>query len=303
MPNKYSTLKNLRFRTSTLAVASCLALSGLPLAAHAAGLGKITVLSALGQPLRAEVDLSATREELSGMTARVASPDAFKQAGLDYASALRGIRFVVDKRPDGQSVIRLSSDRPINDPFVDMLLELNWPSGRLVREYTFLLDPPEVAAKAAAQVSAAEAQPVVRPSVMAPAGAKADAAAKMPPSRAETAPGEGKAAAAGTHEVKRGDTLRKVASENLQEGVSLEQMLVGILRNNQEAFDGGNMNRLKSGKILTIPDKEAIEAVSPGEAKKIVVAQSADWNAYRRKLAAVAAQTPAREEEIGRAHV
>ncbi|MFZ2854100.1 MAG: hypothetical protein WAZ34_08310, partial [Rhodocyclaceae bacterium] len=163
-------------RTSALAVASCLAFSGLPLAAHAAGLGKVTVFSALGQPLRAEVELSATREELSGMKAQLASPDAFKQAGLDYAMTLTGIRFSIDKNASGQPIIKLSSDKPINDPFVDMLLELNWPSGRLVREYTFLLDPPELAVKAAPPMTPVLSRPAApaRPAAETPTPAQAE---------------------------------------------------------------------------------------------------------------------------------
>ncbi|MFZ2855570.1 MAG: FimV/HubP family polar landmark protein, partial [Rhodocyclaceae bacterium] len=97
-------------------------------------------------------------------------------------------------------------------------------------------------------------------------------------------------------EVKRGDTLNKIASELKPEGVSLEQMLVGLLRANQDAFDGGNMNRLRTGKILSMPEPSALEAVSEGEARKIVIAQSGDWNAYRRKLAGIAAQSSAKED-------
>ena len=113
--------------------------------ADAAGLGRITVYSALGQPLRAEIEVNANKDELPGMAAKIASPEAFRQAGLEYAGALTGVKVAVDKRPSGQPFIRLSSDRPLSDPFIDVLLELNWSSGRLVREYTFLLDPPEMA--------------------------------------------------------------------------------------------------------------------------------------------------------------
>jgi pilus assembly protein FimV len=274
--------------------------------AHAAGLGKIVVFSALGQPLRAEIEVSATREELADMKAQLASQDAFKQAGLDYATTLLGIRFSLDKRANGQSVIKLSSDRPINDPFVDLLLELNWPAGRLVREYTFLLDPPELAARGSAPVALAA-------SVKPPATSKAPAVARAPApiddevrskamaqARAQEAARRSaeqqSAGERGVREVRRGDTLRKIAGESKWEGVSLEQMLVGLLRANQEAFDGGNMNRLKAGKILSVPDKPAVETVSTADAKKIVIAQSADWNAYRRKLAGVAAQAPAPED-------
>ncbi|MBK8525016.1 MAG: FimV family protein [Betaproteobacteria bacterium] len=287
-----------KLRIPTLAIAASLALSGLPLAAHAAGLGKVTVFSALGQPLRAEVELSASREELASMKASLASPEAFKSAGLDYASALLSIRFVLDKRASGQSIIKLTSDRPLNEPFIDMLLELNWASGRLVREYTFLLDPPEIASKAAAPVAVPEAR-VAAPKP-APASTKA-----APPAAPRAAPATkpqpestagSKAEGGDAYQVKRGDTLRKIAAENQHEGVSLDQMLVGLFRANKDAFDGSNMNRLKAGKILTVPQKSEVEAVSTAEAQKVVIAQAADWNAYRRKLAASAAQAPASDE-------
>ena len=293
----------LGLRSSALAVASCLVLSGVPLAAQAAGLGKIVVFSALGQPLRAEIELSATREELADMRAQLASPDAFKQAGLDYATTLLGIRFSLDKRNNGQSVIKLSSDKPINDPFVDMLLELNWPAGRLVREYTFLLDPPEIAAKSATaapvvppSVKSAAATPTPRAPATIDEDVRGKAIARVRNAEPVAKAAERSADGQNVREVKRGDTLHRIASESKPEGVSLEQMLVGLLRANQDAFDGGNMNRLKAGKILTVPDKSAIEAVSAGEAKKIVLAQSSDWNAYRSRLAGVAAQAPIKEE-------
>jgi len=302
------TQKYLGLRTSVMAVASCLAFSGMPLVAQAAGLGKVVVFSALGQPLRAEIEITATREELSGMKAQLASPDAFKLAGLDYAGTLMGISFSLDKRANGQPVIKLSSERPINDPFIDMLLELNWPTGRLVREYTFLLDPPEMATKGSVPVAPAMiARPETvagKPPVTARATSsiddevrgKAVARIRTPePAPAPAQQADQSAQGREVHLVKRGDSLSKIAGATKPEGVSLEQMLVALLRANQEAFDGGNMNRLKAGKILTLPEKSAIEAVSAGEARKVVVAQSADWNAYRNKLAGIAAQAPVKE--------
>lgn len=291
----------LNTRVSAIALASFLALS--PLAAEAAGLGRLTVLSALGQPLRAEIELSATVEELNGMTAKVASADAFKQAGIDYFGALGSVRFSIDKRPNGQPVVRMTSDRPISEPFVDMLVELNWSSGRLVREYTFLLDPPE------AQPLAAVAEPVVPPVTAAlpapvrPAPAPVQVAPRpVAPAAAPVAPvrpvEKAPAAAEGeVYRVKRGDTLSKIAESTKPEGVSLEQMLVGLVASNRDAFIGGNMNRLKSGRILQVPSKDQVAAISQDEAVKEVRAQAADWNAYRRKLAAVAAEAPAVEAE------
>ena len=293
---------NMKIRASLLATA----LACMPFAADAAGLGKITVYSGLGQPLRAEVEISATKAEISGMTARMAPRDSFAQAGIEYASTLQGIKFVLDQKGD-KPVIRITSDRPVNDPFVDLLLELSWPSGRLVREYTFLLDPPELVVKGAPQISAVEARELPaladstasRSTVEKPARVTARpkvAEEKKPAAEAKSA-AEPKPAADGVAiPVKKGDNLHKIASENRPEGVSLDQMLVGLLRANKEAFDNGNMNRLKAGRILTVPDQEALAAVSPAEARKTVLAQASDWNAYRRKLAAAAAQSPARDE-------
>ena len=304
MANKiFQSKKYSGMRTSVLAVASCLALSGVALNVHAAGLGRLVVLSGLGQPLRAEIEVTATREELADMKARLAPPEAFKQAGIDYATTLLSINFKLDKRPNGQAVIKLSSERPINDPFVDMLMELNWASGRLVREYTFLLDPPEYVAKSSAPVAPVVVGAVpdvkvaprtgvstidseIRARAMARVGGGQTAqppAEKVPPS------GEGR-------EVKRGETLHKIASETRLDGVSLDQMLVGLFRANPDAFEGGNMNRLKAGRILSIPEKEAVASLSAAEARKIVVAQSSDWGAYRSRLAGVAARSSGQED-------
>ena len=100
-------------KTSVLAAASCFALAGAAFDASAAGLGKIVVLSSLGQPLRAEIELTASREEMTDMRAQLASADAFKQAGIDLVPSLLGIRFSIDKRPNGQSILKLTSDRPL----------------------------------------------------------------------------------------------------------------------------------------------------------------------------------------------
>jgi pilus assembly protein FimV len=286
---------NLRLRTSVWAVASSLALAAWPLASEAAGLGKINVFSALGQPLRAELEVFATREELSGMKAQLASPDAFRQAGVEYTPTLSGITLSIDKRPNGQPIIRLSSARPINDPFVDMLLELNWPTGRLLREYTFLLDPPEFSAKAAAAAGPSISRPVATAQQPVEARPPTDRPVRAPKPRASEQPAM-PSDGGGTHEVKRGETLSSIAAELRPEGVSLDQMLLGLFRANPSAFDRGNINRLKAGKILSVPDKAALEAIPRGEARTLIVAQSADWGAYRRKLASVAGDAPSKDE-------
>lgn len=281
-----------------------LALAVLPFGVQAAGLGKLTVVSALGQPLRAEIELTASREEYSSLSARLASAEAFRGAGIEYSPALAGIRFSLDRRADGQPYLQVTSDRPLNEPFIDMLVEVNWTSGRLVREYTFLLDPPDVFRKppmvpvAAPEVKppAAAAQPAEAPRVAAPASdtlpVRQPAAVAPPPApKAAERP-----APSASREVVRGDTLSKIAGEVKPEGVNLDQMLVALFRSNKDAFEGGNMNRLRAGKILSIPDREAVAAVEQKEARTVVVAQAADFSAYRQKLAGIAAAAPAREE-------
>eukprot|EP01034_Spumella_vulgaris_P030560 gene30560-37798_t len=135
--------KTVTFALKTLASAVACAVLLSP-AANAAGLGKLTVLSSLGQPLRAEIELTAvTPEEASGLAAKLAPADAFRLANIEFNPALLSLRFEVDQR-NGRQFIRVSSTQPVNEPFVDMLLELSWTGGRLVREYTFLLDPAEL---------------------------------------------------------------------------------------------------------------------------------------------------------------
>ena len=264
-------------------------------AAHAAGLGRLTVLSGLGQPLRAEIDLtSVTRDEASSLAAKLASPDAYRQAGIEYNATLLGVRFAIDRRPDGQYFIRLSSNQPVNDPIVDALVELTWASGRLVREYTFLLDPVDMRPAAVAAPEAKPSAPVAVAPKPAPAPTPAPVAAPAPVRPAVPAQA---AAVSGTYEVKRGDTLGKIARQSLTDGVTLDQMMVALQRANQDAFVGGNINRLKSGVILNVPDKEAAGSVAPADARRLVVAQSADFKSYAEKLAGGVQAAPTAKAE------
>lgn len=295
-------------KRNRLSLALAAAVSFVAVDALAAGLGKITVLSPLGQPLRAELDITATRDELATMSAKLASPEAFKQVGIEYLPAYAGIRFVLDKRPDGQPFLRVLTDRPVNEPFLDILVELNWASGRMVREYTVLLDPPDVFSKSApppvalpeAKPRQEETKPVIRETPpAAPAAAASEPRTATTREAAPPAPAQASVkpkAAEKTRLVKPGDTLAKIAQEHRPDGVNLDQMLVALFQNNRDAFAGNNMNRLKAGKILAIPEADAVAAVVPGEARKTVVAQARDFNAYRRRLAAAVAAAPVKEE-------
>jgi len=284
-------------RAVALAVASCLSLT--PWLAQAAGLGKITVFSGLGQPLRAELGITASADELTGMTARLAPPDTFLQAGIDYASVLQDFRVAVEKRAGGQAVVTITSSKPINEPFINLLIELNWPAGRLNREYTFLLDPQDLPKPTAQTVVSARVVDTAQgSSVGQPDSGTIMPRHSAPPKVAPSAEAPRAAATSDqTRVVKAGDTLRKIAGETQYEGVSLEQMLVGLFRQNPEAFSGKNMNRLKSGAILGLPDKETLAAIPEDEAKRVFKTQAADWNAYRQKLAAAAAASPTTEAD------
>ena len=287
-------------KTIALAAAFCL----LPSAAFAAGLGKLTVLSALGQPLRAEIEVvSLQPNEVDSLTARLASPDTFRQANIELNGALLQVRFAIETRAGAGAVVTLTSTQPMNEPFFDMLIELGWSSGRLVREYTFLLDPPEYnrGNAPAAPVQPTLPAPIQPPAEQRPAEApRAVERAPEPRARVEErvapAPVAAKAQSAGTYTVRRGDTLASIAERNKAEGVSLQQMLVALYRGNTDAFDGGNMNRLRTGRILNLPDRDAALSVTPADAGRLVSAQSAEYNKYRRQLGAVVAEAPARPE-------
>jgi len=251
----------------------------LPCGAGAMGLGKLNVLSALGQPLVAEIDLTASREELGSLSARLANSDAYRDVNLQYNSALTGARVSVERRSDGRRFVRIATSRPVNEPFIDLLVEVSWAAGRLTREYTALLDPPgvEPAMPPAPVISAV---PESRPAP--PAQAIEPAPAPTPARPILTAP------MAGANEygpIQRGETLGKIAESVLPEGVTLEQMLVALYRSNTEAFIRKNLNLVRAGKILRVPDREEVLAISRGEAVKEYRAHVTDWNAYRQKLA------------------
>jgi pilus assembly protein FimV len=298
-----NTAKRNRLKATVIAAA----IAVLPLASHAAGLGKITVLSGLGQPLKAEIEVTANRDELPSLLAKVAAAESFRQAGIDYSPMLGTLRFSREvKERGGRRYLELSSDRPLNEPFIDMLVELSWASGRLVREYTFLLDPPGLVPKAApAPVAAPEvrtepamAKPVEKPAATMPAESRpAPVVESRSPAALQPREKPAESAAGNSRTVVSGDTLGKIAAQTRPEGVSLDQMLVSLFRSNKDAFVGDNMNRLKAGKILSIPDAETASRVSAGEARQEIVAQAVDFNAYRNRLASsAAAAEPAKDQ-------
>ena len=291
------------------------------------GLGRLTVQSALGEALRAEIEItSLTPDEAASLQLRVAPAEAYRAAGVEYNPVLPSAVVQVVRRPDGRSVVRVTSDRAVLEPFVDVIVEANWSSGRLVREYTLLFDPPgsrlaQSAAVAAAPVIAPAPAPV-RPPPAPPAPAAVAPAPAPAPTSAATAPRPAPAPAArppvteaaqaappppaaptasGTDKVRvrAGDTLTGIAGRTQRSGVSLDQMLVSLFRANPQAFMGENMNRLKAGVVMSVPSAAEAGQLAPQQAREIIVAQSADFAAYRQRLASgatgQAAAVPARQ--------
>ncbi|KAB2887475.1 MAG: hypothetical protein F9K35_21195, partial [Burkholderiaceae bacterium] len=132
-----------RWKFSALAAAAVLSTGFYAADASALALGRITVQSALGEPLRAEIELpQITAAEAESLRAQTAAPEAFRAQGMEYSPAVNGLQIQLQRRTDGTAVLRLSSSRPVNEPFVDLVLDATWSSGRIVRSYTMLFDPP-----------------------------------------------------------------------------------------------------------------------------------------------------------------
>jgi pilus assembly protein FimV len=278
------------------------AIASFPLGAQAAGLGRINVLSGLGQPLQAEIQVNATPQELQSLGAKVASPDAFVLANVPYAAFVPSVSVTVENRGN-RPVLKLTSSRPVNEPMVGLLLEVTWQDGRLLRTYNFLLDPvdlpirrPEPIARVAPPVvSTPDAAPLE------PLDSSADTAAASESAQPESTPAAaeqssytpsgpatraGEGAGEGEYTVQRGDTLAKIASTQLSaDSVDLDQALVALYRANPSAFHSGNLNRLRTGAILKLPSNAEIQAVDRTEARREVRVQASNFNAYRLKVA------------------
>ncbi|MCU7795689.1 MAG: hypothetical protein KZQ75_01025 [Candidatus Thiodiazotropha sp. (ex Myrtea spinifera)] len=257
-------------RKLSLAVAVATALS--PMGAWALGLGDINSKSALNQDFNAEIDLlSVDQEEVQDIRVGLASQEAFDRAGIERLFLLSGLKFQPMMSPSGKPVIAVTSSDPIREPFLNFLLEVNWPKGRLVREYTVLLDPPVTInrapqAVAAPRVSTSPARQVTRP----------------PARQAMTAPRASSAttSATGGREygpVQRNDNLWTIAKMLREQGESVEQVMMALQRHNPSAFINNNVNNLKVGKVLRLPEEADVQSLSKQAAREEFLAQTRAW--------------------------
>lgn len=367
--------------TARLVLGALLGLS--PIAGYPLGLGKLKVRSALNEPLKAEIDFTSIADsERRGLNISIAPRADFEAAGAERLPFLSQIKFQVAQRSDGQYYLELKTDQPIEEPFLHMLLQLEWQGGRLVREYTALIDPPSFMVSKPAQVEAPSIVPptpvpvpevpaptaqapaatpfvetVPPPTEAAPAAPKAEAPVAeatpapaaapvaeageaseqvplitlsqdptvgspdsfgvspldpIPPevpvaqapatteaagsqalAQPEPLPEPAKAAAPVTpqtndYTVRAGDTAFSIAERVRGDhpALSLEQIVVAIFKNNREAFYRDNLNNLRAGKVLKIPEREAMEQASVPDARREFKAQYDAWQEYKLKLAA-----------------
>ena len=356
--------------TARLLLGAVLGLS--PIAGYPLGLGKLKVNSALNEPLKAEIEFTSIADnERRGLNVALAPRADFEAAGAERLPFLSNIKFQVVQRPDGRYYLDLKTEQPIEEPFLHLLLQLEWPGGRLVREYTALVDPPaymisKPAAVDAPATAAAPAMPITpavpiptpaptpfvetvppptaaepappavaqapvaepaAPATPAPAPAPlaevtpAPASEKAPEPPLQTEPATVAAAPAPTEVkpepqpqavaapeapvappsqasapamigpnefvVQSGDNLWTIAQAvNPDRQLTTEQVVLAIYKSNRDAFFRDNVNNLRSGKVLKIPEREVIEQIATADARREFKAQYDVWQEYKLKLAA-----------------
>ncbi|HHJ80972.1 MAG TPA: hypothetical protein ENJ65_05000, partial [Candidatus Tenderia electrophaga] len=268
--------KGFKKRRLAVALSACMMVtSGL---VHALGMGEIEVSTALNEPLDAKIKLfSATQSELKSLGVAIAPRAAFERVGIDRLPILNELKFELVSAGAGAPYIKVVSSKAIKEPFLDFILTINWPNGQLMREYTLLLDPPVFEKEPqTGRISAATSQPgqVVRSSSTAAVAAQP----RMAP--------------AGSYgPTNRSDTLWGVAKEMRPDrSVSVPQMMIGLLKENPEAFGNNNINNLKAGHILRTPEMNVITELSKRQAAAEASRQYQEWQSARGKPSAIGSQ-------------
>jgi len=286
-------------------------LSPFQSAAQAANLGYLHVHSKLGQPLQADVDLTdVTAEEARHLAVKVAMPDAYMRTGLLHAAAVPSLHASLKQSTTDRYVVQVRSTQPMTEPFVDILLEVSWDTGRTSSTYAILLNPvgenataqtfmpmpviqattPDDAKPARAPLAAGLPDPIARataPTLHKPTGQAPQQHEASPTDRSTVKDANGQD---GKYTVQRGDSLSSIAivAGQHQETASLDQMLVALYRNNPSAFVRGNINRLRVGSVLKMPSQPEVLKVPPRQAHQEIVAYTAGFAGYRNRLAAAA---------------
>lgn len=272
------------FMVRSLTFAVALALGTISIPVHALGLGDIKASSALNQTFKGYIDLrSVEPDELADVRVKLADAKEFAKAGIERPFFLTLLKFRPERLEDGRTVIRVTSDFPIREPFLDFLVEVDWPKGHLIREYTVLLDPPVTTKRRAPQVQTAPAQ--TRTAPVAPVRKAPPAAPPATSGVSEYGP------------VSSNDTLWGIAKKLRPRGVTMQQMMVALLRANPDAFIDGDMNRLRRGQVLRVPSVDEIGLISRAEATQAYREAQEQWlNRQSRQPAKAAVTQPVRRE-------
>ncbi|MBX3689029.1 FimV/HubP family polar landmark protein [Dokdonella sp.] len=284
-------------RPLQLSLAITLALAGTN--AIALGLGPVRVMSKLNQPLQAEIPvIQGSAGEAEGLLVSLADQEDFERLGISRSHLGVPLEFSVAKDAKGQVVIRVTSTEPVRSTYLDFLVEANWPKGRMLREYTVLLDPPMTAPVAAPTPKAVAAAPAMpKPAKPSTSSSKPAAAAPVaaPHRPAAAAPAPARAMAAGDYgPTQAGETLSSVAAKMRGGDADLNQMMLALLKHNPDAFYRDNINALKRGVILRAPSEDEIKAIgAASEAARQVHAQIEDWRGMTASTPRVAADTAA----------
>lgn len=231
---------------------SLLGMVSLSFNAHALTLAGMEVQSHKGEPLRAEVSVvSASAEEWGQLNVKIASAERFAQLGLVYTPAVGQLQTELYEAKDGSQRIRIFGPQNFSDNFVDVLLEAQTASGKWVKAFTLMLKP---------------------------APAKKEAPVQL--ATMATTPSQPNAEVPEEHVVQQGESASQIIQKWLTEGMSTQQMLVALLKNQPEAFIEGNVNLLRAGAVLKAPSATAIRAIDPDEARQFLVAQQKDFLAF-----------------------
>jgi len=232
----------------------------------------------------------------------LASPEEFNKAGVDRQYFLTDLKFTPVIKPNGKSVIRITSTKPVREPYVNFLVEVLWPNGRLLREYTLLLDPPMYAptpvVSSAPRLPVATA-PAPRPQTVAPTPRPVTPSASAPvrpAAPAAPAPAAASKIEGDQYKTTSSDTLWEIAQSSRQSG-TVHQAMLAILDLNPNAFVGGNINRLKSGQVLRLPTDAQIKSRSQAEALAQVSEQNNAWREGRSVAASTSRQLDATKRD------
>ncbi len=248
----------------------------------ALGLGEIKLKSTLNQPLNAEIKLLQVRDlSEEEILIRLASQEDFQRASVEREFFLSDINFkVVLNDPSGPYVV-LTSTKPVREPFLNFLLETQWPSGRLLREYTLLMDLPVFSDEAVRPIQGAQTQPTPAAPVQAPQQVRPVPREPVPTQTAQpqrrSTPTRGNAEVYGP--VTANDTLWEIAVKvRPDRSASVQQTMLALQRSNPEAFIDSNINLLRKGQVLRVPDIDEIYAMSAQQAVNEVALQNSEWS-------------------------